>query len=185
VLPPNLFALFVAPLNKLEVDYMISGGVAAIIYGEPRLTTDVDLIIALPEDIIPDFHAIFDPEEFYVPPVEVLHVEARRRTYGHFNVIHMSSAFRADMYIAGADPLIAWGLERRRPTGIADQTFWIAPPEYVILSKLQYYRDGGSPKHLDDIRTMLRISGNAIDQVVLEEHVALLNLRPQWTALGV
>jgi hypothetical protein len=164
---------------------MISGGVAAIIYGEPRLTTDVDLIIALPERIIPKFHAIFDPEEFYVPPIDVMHIEARRRTHGHFNVIHTSSAFRADIYMAGIDSLMAWGLERRKLLHVADQAIWVAPPEYVILSKLQYYRDGGSPKHLDDIRTMLRISADAIDRTVLRKQIEHLNLQTQWTALGV
>src|SRR5580704_8202362 len=103
VLPPSLFALFVAPLNELGVDYMISGGVAAILYGEPRLTTDVDLILVLPEHTVPKLHAVFDLEEFYVPPIEVMHVEARRRAYGHFNIIHTASAFRADIYIAGTD----------------------------------------------------------------------------------
>jgi hypothetical protein len=159
---------------------MISGGVAAIIYGEPRLTTDIDLVIALPEGVISGFHAIFDPEEFYVPPIEVMHLEARRRTHGHFNVIHTSSAFRADVYVAGTDSLMAWGLERRRPVRIADQALWVAPPEYVILSKLQYYRDGGSPKHLDDIRVMLRVSSDLIDRTMLEAHVDRLRLRPQW-----
>ena len=39
---PELSLLFLPPLNRLGVKYVISGSVAAILYGEPRLTHDVD-----------------------------------------------------------------------------------------------------------------------------------------------
>ena len=41
----NLFRIFVSRLNKLSIPYMITGAVASIIYGEPRLTNDIDLVI--------------------------------------------------------------------------------------------------------------------------------------------
>jgi len=34
----NLFQIFLSRLNKIDVRYMITGAVAVIIYGEPRLT---------------------------------------------------------------------------------------------------------------------------------------------------
>lgn len=164
---------------------MISGGTAAIIYGEPRLTTDIDLVIILPEPTIPKLHAIFDSDEFYVPPIEAMRVEASRHAHGHFNIIHTASTFRADIYIAGADELIAWGLEHRKSIDIAGQTLWVAPPEYVILSKLQYFRMSGQYKHLDDIRVMLRVSGEMIDRQIITTHVDRLRLQEQWDALNV
>ena len=39
--------MFTQRLNTLGVAYMVSGSVAVIIYGEPRLTHDVDLIVVL------------------------------------------------------------------------------------------------------------------------------------------
>jgi hypothetical protein len=45
---------------------------------------------------------------------------------------------------------------------------WTAPPEYVILMKMEYWRDGGSEKHLRDIRAMLRILGPDIDRAMIE-----------------
>jgi hypothetical protein len=38
----NLFLLFSRRLNALGLRYMVSGSVAAIIYGAPRLTNDTD-----------------------------------------------------------------------------------------------------------------------------------------------
>jgi hypothetical protein len=39
----NLFSLFTNPLNENQIDYMVTGSVAAMVYGEPRLTHDMGL----------------------------------------------------------------------------------------------------------------------------------------------
>lgn len=56
----------------------------------------------------------------------------------------------------------------------------VAPPEYVIVRKLEYYREGGSEKHVRDIQGMLRHHGTAIDLHVVEEKVAGLGLVEAW-----
>jgi hypothetical protein len=50
----------------------------------------------------------------------------------------------------------------------------------VILSKLEFYREGGSEKHLRDIRSMLAVSGNEIDRALIERAVGELGLAEQW-----
>jgi hypothetical protein len=44
---PSLIGLFVTPLNRAGIEYMVTGGLAAVVYGHPRLTLDVDLVISL------------------------------------------------------------------------------------------------------------------------------------------
>ena len=44
---PELFLLFVRPLNRGGIRYVVSGSVAATFYGEPRLTHDVDVVVFL------------------------------------------------------------------------------------------------------------------------------------------
>ena len=56
----------------------------------------------------------FPDEDFYCAPAEVIRVEARRRQRGHFNIIHHETGFKADMYVAGDDPLHRWALARQR-----------------------------------------------------------------------
>jgi len=67
---PNLFQIFISRLNKIDVRYMITGAVAVIIYGEPRLTQDIDLVIELKTEDIEDFRKSFASKEFYCPPDE-------------------------------------------------------------------------------------------------------------------
>lgn len=110
--PPDLIELFVRPLERVGVEYMITGGVAAVIYGDPRFTRDVDLVLELDPDGSLDLLAAFDPGEFYLPPAEVVSEEARRSEGGHFNIIHHDSALRADVYTAGEVVLHRWALDR-------------------------------------------------------------------------
>ena len=69
---PNLFRIFVSRLNKLSIPYMITGAVASIIYGEPRLTNDIDLVIDMTPDDVESFADAFPIEDFYCPPPEVI-----------------------------------------------------------------------------------------------------------------
>jgi len=110
----NPFLLFSQRLNTLGVAYMVSGSVAVIIYGEPRLTHDVDLIVVLDREHIARLPEVFPPAEFYCPPTEVIAVEVAREQRGHFNIIHHETGFKADVYLSGKDPLHAWGLARAR-----------------------------------------------------------------------
>ncbi|UCH22064.1 MAG: hypothetical protein JSU83_02080, partial [Deltaproteobacteria bacterium] len=71
----NLFRIFVSRLNKLSIPYMITGAVASIIYGEPRLTNDIDLVINMKSDDVETFADAFPIEKFYCPPPEVIRLE--------------------------------------------------------------------------------------------------------------
>lgn len=100
--------IFLRPLASAGISYMVTGSVACTIYGEPRMTLDVDLVVELDSASIPAFRALFPETGFYVPPADVLAIEAGRERRGHFNVIHGSTGSKADVYIAGRDPLHRW-----------------------------------------------------------------------------
>jgi len=180
---PDLFLAFIEPLNRAAIPYMVTGSVAAIVYGEPRLTHDVDLVVAFDARAIDSFVAIFPPEKFYCPPQATICAEVARPTGGHFNLIHHGTGFKADIYPVGQDSLHQWAMERRHATESGGHRVWVAPAEYVILRKLEYFQEGGSDKHLSDIRSMLDISGSAIDKTELEARVSELGLTETWRRL--
>lgn len=152
----NLFASILQPLEEAALDYMITGSVAAMTYGEPRLTNDIDLILALSPASIPRLENAFPEDRYYRAPTEVIQAETARALRGHTNIIHHETGFRADIYFRANDPLHAWAWPRRHRLEIEPGlTASFAPPEYVILRKLQYFAEGGSEKHLSDIRSIL------------------------------
>jgi hypothetical protein len=179
---PDLSLLFVRPLNQLGLRYIVSGSIAAILYGEPRLTHDVHFVVYLRPEDVARLHGMFVAPEFYVPPAEVIAAEIARSHGGHFNVIHNDTGFKADFYPAGRDELHAWAFERARHVEYRGEPVVVAPPEYVIVRKLEYYREGGSEKHLRDIRAMLAVSGEEIDQPALSEWLARRGLEAEWRA---
>lgn len=179
MLVPELFQPFVMRLEDLGVPYMVTGSVAGILYGEPRMTHDVDIVVELAPGDGARIEAAFSLDEFYCPPRDVIEIEARRRQRGHFNLIHHATGFKADLYLA-FDDLHRWALARRRVISLGSTNVAIAPLEYVILRKLEYFREGGSEKHLRDIRAMLEISSELIDRALVSQKAAKSGLRELW-----
>jgi hypothetical protein len=177
---PDLIELFAQPLNQQGIRYFISGSVAAMLYGEPRVTHDIDLVVFLRIDDASKLSAIFPPPTFYVPPAAAILAEMGRERRGHFNVIHADSGLKADFYTAGRDELHAWAIRQVRSYSIGATAISLAPPEYVILRKLEFYREGGSEKHLRDIRAMLAVSGELLDRTALRDWTARLGLEAEW-----
>ena len=178
--PRSLVDTFVSRLEKLEISYVVTGAVASIIYGEPRLTNDVDLIMMMKTEDIERFVQAFPSAEFYCPPVEVLKIEIRRLHRGHFNLVHHDTGTKADIYLAGEDELHQWALSKRRDMVVEGERVRVAPPEYVIVRKLESYREGGSEKHLRDLAGMLELSSQEIDFKQLDDFVQRYGLEKEW-----
>jgi hypothetical protein len=159
---------------------MVSGSVAAIFYGEPRLTHDVDIILELDFRAATQLPTLFPTSEFYCPPAEVVTAERMRQRRGHFNIIHVETGFKADIYVRGDDPFHAWALKRTNRVALGGGSFMIAPIEYVIIRKLEFYREGGSEKHLRDIAAMLRVSADKLDANEIEQLVTERGLSEEW-----
>ena len=177
---PDLIELFVQPLNRLAIRYLVSGSVAAMLYGEPRVTHDIDLIVCLREGDIARLPGAFPAPEFYLPPAEIIATEAARHRRGSFNVIHAQSGMKADFYLANRDEMHAWAFRESRHYPIEGTEIALAPPEYVIVRKLEFFREGGSEKHLRDIRSMLAVSGEQLDRAALNEWIARRGVQAEW-----
>lgn len=173
--------LFAAPLEEAKISYFITGSTASIFYGEPRLTLDIDIVIHLSEVDVERFISLFPEKDFYCPPEDVIQIERNRSSHGHFNLIHPESGFKADIYPASDDPLYQWAFQHRRRIDEQMLRIWLAPPEYVIIRKLEYFREGGSQKHLVDIRKMIpHLSGEELDTAFLEDQLDKRGLTPFW-----
>lgn len=121
----------------------------------------------------------YPKEAFNTPPEEAILNEIRREGGGSFNVVHSATGFKADFYLA-QEELHRWGMERRTTVSVGGEQIWIAPSVYVIVRKLMAYREGGSEKHLRDIRGILRISPEVVDQAELSRLIWTMELKAEW-----
>lgn len=144
----NMIDIFFTVIQKLEskeIPYMVVGSIAAMVYGEPRMTHDMDLVL----DVLPEhgsqLESLFPIEEFYCPPIEVLSSEIVQR--GQFNLIHQNTGIKIDIIIRKNTDHARTEFQRRKRV-----YFWkgcetyLATPEDIIIKKLSFYRDGGSEK---------------------------------------
>jgi hypothetical protein len=180
---PDVFAPFLAPLERLAFPYCITGSVAASVYGEPRLTADIDVVLLLRLDGVDALRAVFPEDAYYLPPDEDIRAAVGRPARGMFNIIHHESQFKADLYLAARDPLHAWALANRRRIDLGGSGAWIAPPEYVVVRKLEFLKEGGSDKHLRDVRFIL--ANSPVDRQVIEREVAGRILDAEWAKANV
>jgi hypothetical protein len=151
------------------------------VYGEPRLTQDIDVVIAPDVSQLDQLCAAFPDNDFYVSKEAAREALNRR---GQFNVLDPSSGNKIDFMIAGSD---AWGLEqlkrREHLKLLPDFEGFAARPEDVIISKMLYYQEGGSEKHLRDIAGMMKMSGARIDQTYIQKWAQDLELMEIWNAV--
>ena len=156
----ELLRFLIQTLEDLGVPYAIGGSVASIGYGEPRATMDIDVVVRLNEETVTKLIARFPTDEFYVDAAAAAEAVSSRT---QFNVIHPSSGFKVDVFIEG-DAIETAQIERRqRLLVLPGLTATLSPPEELIVKKLQYFRMGGSDKHLRDVAAMLKISPGQID----------------------
>jgi hypothetical protein len=172
--------VFTEPLDREQIPYMIVGAYAAIAFGVFRTTNDLDVVIAVGAAVAGRIERAFPKAGFYVPPRETLVEELSRSARGHFNIIHHATQAKMDCYPVGGDSLQLWGLKNRKGIDFEGRHVWIAPPEVVILKKLEFFLEGGSTKHLNDVRGILTVAD--VDLAFIEGHVARLGLQEPWLA---
>jgi len=168
-------------LEAIGIEYVIWGGVAAITYGEPRFTRDMDVVVRLRHNEVNTLPRVLEEDGYYVS-VEAIWDALDRHFY--FNVIHMETGIKIDFLVAGRDPIHAWAFEHRRVKNFDEfRKASYMPPESVILTKLQAYRNSSSTRHLDDIEGILRVSGPEVDLAYVDREAARVGVFGTWREL--
>lgn len=177
----EFFAYVIDVLKGLNIPYMITGSVASMAYGEPRLTLDMDVVIDLPLEVGRKFCDKFGTD-FYIDSDSIL--TAIRRQEGHFNIIHIPSGSKVDFFQLKKDATSKEIFKRRRTESFDEKrTASFSSPEGVIINKLIYYKEGKSEKHLGDIRGMLQVSGDKLDIAYIDRKTKELELYKYWEKL--
>lgn len=157
-------------LDELDVPYVVGGSLASSLHGIPRSTQDADLVAALRTEHIQPFIGRVEGV-FYVSP-ERVEAAVRRRT--SFNLIHLKTMIKVDLFVFSETPLARQEMARRQVLpipGEPDARLQIASPEDTILQKLLWYRKGGevSERQWNDILGVIKVQGRALDLGYLEE----------------
>ncbi|HKH44022.1 MAG TPA: hypothetical protein VKM72_05095 [Thermoanaerobaculia bacterium] len=157
-------------LEELDVPYVVGGSLASSLHGIPRSTQDADLVAALrPEHIQPFIGRV--EGAFYLSP-ERVEAAVRRRT--SFNLIHLKTMIKVDLFVFSETPLARQEMARRQVLPIPGEPeahLQIASPEDTILQKLLWYRKGGgvSERQWNDVLGVIKVQGRTLDLSYLNE----------------
>ncbi|MEO1496820.1 MAG: hypothetical protein AAFV43_06680 [Planctomycetota bacterium] len=177
----QLLRTVVEALERLSIRYAVVGSFASGVWGEPRFTNDIDIVVEMDVFAAVAFCRRFASDEFYVSASAA--EEAVERG-GQFNLIHPPSGGKVDLMIASESAWSADQLRRAVPADLLpDRTVRVARPEDVILGKLLYYRDGGSDKHVRDITGVLATDVVKVDREYLDRTADELGVGEEWRSI--
>lgn len=168
-------------LNASEIRYFVTGSVAAMYYGEARMTRDIDIVVDLKFGDVPKLVEGMCEPEFYLDKKSILEA---MEIDGQFNAIHNDTGMKVDFMCSERSFYNDSRFERASFVEIVPGVkAWTSSPEDLILKKLDFYKLGGSDKHLRDIAGMIRLSGESFDRVYLNTWAEKLGVVDEWKAV--
>jgi len=158
---------------------MVTGSVASSIHGVPRSTNDLDVVIAPSGAQLSALVQLFNRLGLYVDlPTE----QITQRRQDQFNVIDFKNSLKADLIFRKTRDFSVIEFDRREIMDSEGFNFFIARPEDVIISKLEWSKIGDSERQLRDAAGIVQMQGDKLDLAYVEQWVEALGLREQWSA---
>jgi hypothetical protein len=179
--PSELLRFVVAVLEQLGIRYFVTGSTVTIFYGEPRFTNDIDVVVDLSADTVDEFCRQFPEDDFYVSAESAM---GAVRRHSMFNIIQPRSGLKVDVIVPAPSAFNQSRFARaRRVRAGEDWEATFSSPEDTILKKMEFYREGGSDKHLRDIASVLRTSGDTVDRAYIDQWAGTLGVSDVWRAI--
>jgi len=166
-------------LERLKIDYAISGGIAVSVWGKPRYTADIDIIVNLKTaESVEKLVELLRKEikKSYLDKDRALDAFKRK---SEFNLIEPEYGLKADFFVADKSEYCQLEIKRARKRKIGSKLIKFISPEDLIISKLLWFKEGQSTRQLEDIASVLEFRSD-IDRAYLQKWIKKLNLEEEW-----
>lgn len=164
--PIEVTLLVAAVLEELGIPYLVGGSLASSLHGVPRSTADVDMVADLHREQVNPFVERLQ-DEFYVDS-DMIHDAIARRS--SFNIIHLASMYKVDIFILPGDAFSAEILRRAEPRQLEGRAVMVASAEDIVVEKLRWYRLGDevSDRQWNDVLGVLHRAAGRLDLAHME-----------------
>ena len=177
----ELLRHLVGCFESVGIRYIVTGSMASMAYGEPRFTNDIDVVADIKEEHIAGLKHCFPEGEFYLSEEAVREAISE---WQQFNIIHPASGLKIDVIVRKKNAFDDSRFHRYKRFNFTEDTAAnFASPEYVIIKKMEFYKEGGSEKHIRDITGILKVSGGAIDYSYIGKWAEKLDIKEVWEAV--
>ncbi len=141
--------------------FMLTGSFALAYYATPRMTRDIDIVVALEGRDVGAVVTAFSPD-FYIDADDVRSAVSSQRL---FNLMHLASGIKVDLIVRKDSEYRRGEFQRRREVAISGVETWIVSREDLILSKLVWATESDSELQRRDVRSLL---GESVDDAYLQ-----------------
>ncbi|MBN2574386.1 MAG: hypothetical protein JXP73_07460 [Deltaproteobacteria bacterium] len=175
----ELLGRLAAGLDAAGVPYMLTGSFASTLFGAPRTTQDIDIVIDPSLGSLEKLLRCFPEDAYYVSR------DAAREAYGTegtFDLVDFASGWKIDFIMRKRGPFGEEEFRRRRLVEVLGARFFVATAEDVIVAKLEWAKFGESERRLRDVAGMLRGQQGELDLNYIRHWVEALKLGAQWEA---
>ena len=148
----DVLKLVVERLQRADIAYMISGSIALNYYAQPRLTRDIDIVVALRREDAGGIINLF-AEDFYIDADAVCNAIVQ---LGMFNIIHYDHIIKVDFIVRKEAPYRQEEFARRIAVEIEGVPMWLVTAEDLLLSKLAWAAESRSEIQFQDVRNLIR-----------------------------
>ena len=164
-------------LEALGLNYVVGGSIASSLHGIPRATQDIDIVVVLWGKDVEGFVARFE-SSFYVDRDMVMDAIRRRAS---FNIIHLATMYKVDVFIADRSDLVREELDRRLAIELGEppRRVWVCSAEDIVLQKLDWYEQGNqiSDRQWTDVIGVMKVQGHKLDLAYLHRWADTKGLR--------
>jgi hypothetical protein len=164
-------------LNEAQVPFMLTGSLAAAFYGTPRATQDIDLVIEAQAENLDRLIQNLEDAGLYVDrgaAIEALD------TAGQFNAIDPTSGWKADLIVRKTREFSKTEFQRRRGEELFGIEVGLTTLEDLIIAKLEWSQLGDSELQRRDIRNLLELAGDSVDETYMTRWIGALGLQEAW-----
>lgn len=166
--PRELLVNIARVLNQMNIPYIVTRGIAVLVWGRPRFTADIDIIVGLkPEDVKSLKKALVALGKGGYIDEDAMGEAISGQ--GEFNFIDRETGVKVDFWVAREDERTFLQMERKIARNISGQKIYFISPEDLILSKLEWYKISQSSRHLEDAESVLKISEEKLDMNYLKK----------------
>src|SRR3989338_4145717 len=177
----ELLKKVIQALEENRIEYMVTGSVASSLYGEPRSTHDIDMVVAINKTDAGRLTRVFHPGRFYLDEESIL---AAIENQDMFNLVDVAEGGKLDFFLLTNDPFDQSRFARRQKEKVMGFNMQVSSPEDTILMKLKWAKlSGGSEKQFTDALRIFEVQSKNLDMGYLEIWVKKLGLEPLWKDL--
>ncbi len=152
-------------LHKLNIPYLVTGGVAIVVWGRPRYTADIDIVIELKKEKVNKLVATLAKEGY----IDEDAINEALKSKSEFNFIDDSSSMKVDFWILQSSEFDQTRLKRVVVRNISGLPVKFSSPEDLILRKLLWFGESKSTRQLEDIHSVMAIIKNKLDYDYLKK----------------